>query len=323
MSNSLWLQEIISIKIPVTEGYRSIDHFCHIFTRTSSCTLSVIHYFESHDRSLLSIALGTPKLFHQPFAYASARNPPKSKPNPHFDFARRISAVYSLQIEYPPLRIPSLQIPEDLLQGVGHPRPTPLTAMGFPAAAWYPLSSAFSTASAASAQERAGASSREHQARPDLCPRQGEYCQNILINYLAMHMSEHGYRVSRLPVSRIKSEHPFARMLTRLEEANEDMKNGKMQNGTCDCILIIITLIRYILLLKALALRNLLKTKTKEELAAIRSSYEGDVSSRKTRLLSICSNNSRLTNGTRKHRDYTASHRNTWKRVSWILSAEA
>jgi hypothetical protein len=67
----------------------------------SSCTLSVIHYFESRDRSLLSIALGTPKLFHQPFAYASVRNPPKSKPNPHFDFARRISAVYSLQIEYP------------------------------------------------------------------------------------------------------------------------------------------------------------------------------------------------------------------------------
>jgi len=57
-------------------------------------------------------------------------------------------------------------------------------------------------------------------------------------------------------------------MLIRLEEANDDMKNEKMQDGTCDYILIIGTLVRYILLLKALALRNLLKTKTKEELAS-------------------------------------------------------
>lgn len=69
----------------------------------------------------------------------------------------------------------SLQIPEDLLQRVGHPRSTPSTAMGVPAAARHPLSGALSTASAAGAQERAGAPSREYQARPDLRPRQGEH----------------------------------------------------------------------------------------------------------------------------------------------------
>lgn len=67
-----------------------------------------------------------------------------------------------------------MQIPEDLLQRVGHPRSAPSTAMGVPAAARHPLSGAFSAASAAGAQERAGAPSREHQARPDLRPRQGE-----------------------------------------------------------------------------------------------------------------------------------------------------
>lgn len=55
--------------------------------------------------------------------------------------------------------------------------------MGVPAAARQPLPGALSAASAASAQERAGASPREHQARPDLRSRQGKCTEKLIINY--------------------------------------------------------------------------------------------------------------------------------------------
>lgn len=55
--------------------------------------------------------------------------------------------------------------------------------MGVASSTRHPLSGALPAAPAAAAQRRAGAQAREHQARPDLRPRQGECYKSSRGNY--------------------------------------------------------------------------------------------------------------------------------------------
>lgn len=75
------------------------------------------------------------------------------------------------------------QIPQVLLQGARHSRSTPFAGVGVATSTRHPLSGAFPAAPAAAPQRRAGAQAREHQARPDLRPRQGECCKSSRGNY--------------------------------------------------------------------------------------------------------------------------------------------
>lgn len=113
----------------------------------------------------------TLRLYLRPLHMPESRRNPAHDPRPLWlcrkNFRRTAHRLKS--------RTLSLQIPEDLLQRTRHPRPAPLTTMGVPASARHPLPGAFSTAPAVGAQERARAPPREHQARPNIRPRQGEY----------------------------------------------------------------------------------------------------------------------------------------------------
>lgn len=75
------------------------------------------------------------------------------------------------------------QIPQVLLQRARHSRSTPFAGVGLATSTGHPLSGAFPAAPAAAPQRRAGAQAREHQARPDLRPRQGECCKSSRGNY--------------------------------------------------------------------------------------------------------------------------------------------
>lgn len=166
---------------------------------------SVVHYEQFETDCLFSLLLSSiHPLFPSPLSsisldspwkFLSKRKKPRSRVASHHHtkhlnggrfFSISIFVHESGFVETVPFEHRKLwwfQIPQVLLQGARHSRSTPFAGVGVATSTRHPLSGAFPAAPAAAPQRRAGAQAREHQARPDLRPCQGECCKSSRGNY--------------------------------------------------------------------------------------------------------------------------------------------
>lgn len=170
-------------------SFHSVVHYeqFETFDCLFSLLLSSIHPLFSSPLSSISL--------DSPWKFLSKRKKPRSRVASHHHtkhlnggrfFSISIFVHESGFVETVPFEHRKLwwfQIPQVLLQGARHSRSTPFAGVGVATSTRHPLSGAFPAAPAAAPQRRAGAQAREHQARPDLRPRQGECCKSSRGNY--------------------------------------------------------------------------------------------------------------------------------------------